>query len=55
MSGVELVPGDDWSNIIYMSLCMDQGTGHSLQVSLGLSNVPLGMCLKRYSQLSAFQ
>ena len=33
VSGADLVPGDDWGNIIYMTLCMDQGTGHLLQVS----------------------
>lgn len=31
MSGAELTPGDDWGNLIYMSLCMDQGSGHTLQ------------------------
>lgn len=32
VSGAELTPGDDWGNLIYMSLCMDQGSGHTLQV-----------------------
>jgi phosphatidylserine decarboxylase len=33
VSGAELTPGDDWGNLIYMSLCMDQGSGHTLQGS----------------------
>ena len=32
VSGAELVPGDDWGNIIYMTMCMDQGSGQGLQV-----------------------
>jgi len=31
VSGAELVPGDDWGNLIYLSLVMDQGSGHTLQ------------------------
>lgn len=31
VSGAELTPGDDWGNLIYMTLCMDQGSGHTLQ------------------------
>ncbi len=38
VSGAELTPGDDWGNLIYMSLCMDQGSGHTLQACL------LGCC-----------
>lgn len=32
VSGADLVPGKDLENIIYMMLCMDEGTSHSLQV-----------------------
>ena len=34
VSGADLVPDKDLENIIYMTLCMDEGTGHSLQVML---------------------
>ena len=43
VSGAELVPGDDWGNIIYMTMCMDQGSGHGLQVRPCLSSDP-GHC-----------
>lgn len=33
ISGAELVPGDDWGNLIYLSLVMDQGSGATLQDS----------------------
>ena len=36
VSGAELTPGDDWGNLIYMSLCMDQGSGHTLQARFTL-------------------
>ncbi|KAK9807507.1 hypothetical protein WJX72_001112 [[Myrmecia] bisecta] len=31
VTGAELTPGDDWSNLIYMTLMMDEGTGQLLQ------------------------
>ncbi|KAA6427890.1 MAG: phosphatidylserine decarboxylase proenzyme 3-like, partial [Trebouxia sp. A1-2] len=31
VSGADLIPGKDFENIIYMTLCMDEGTSHSLQ------------------------
>lgn len=31
VSGADLIPGKDLENIIYMTLCMDEGTSHSLQ------------------------
>jgi len=34
VSGADLVPGDDWGNLIYMTLCMDQGSGDTLQVHI---------------------
>ena len=40
MSGAELVPGDDWGNIIYMTMCMDQGSGQGLQARF----CPLTIC-----------
>lgn len=35
ISGAELVPGDDWGNLIYLSLVMDQGSGDTLQDTSG--------------------
>lgn len=32
VDGADLVQGDDFGNLIYMTLCMDEGTGVSLQV-----------------------
>ncbi len=43
VSGAELVPGDDWGNIIYMTMCMDQGSGQGLQVRHCFP-VPLRSC-----------
>lgn len=31
IDGAELIPGDDYSNLIYISLCLDEGTGESLR------------------------
>lgn len=31
VDGAELIPGDDVSNILYVSLCLDEGTGESLR------------------------
>lgn len=39
MSGADLVPGDDWGNLIYMTLCMDQGSGDTLQVHIQQSKL----------------
>jgi hypothetical protein len=48
VSGAELTPGDDWGNLIYMSLCMDQGSGHTLQARRGCAfqstDVDSGTC-----------
>ncbi len=45
MSGADLIPGKDFENIIYMTLCMDEGTSHSLQVrgcrTLAAGSAPL--------------
>lgn len=38
VSGATLVPGDDWGNIIYMTLCMDQGSGNGLQGTSGATD-----------------
>ena len=42
VSGADLIPGKDLENIIYMTLCMDEGTSHSLQAGLHL---PATACL----------
>lgn len=31
-AGAELKPGDDYANLIYIHLAMDEGTGQSLKV-----------------------